>query len=189
MLLTACGGGGGGGGGDSNSEAAVDLSTPQGYFTARVSENIIQNKCITCHVSNGLADSTPLIYTSKNSPTHTEANFNTLQNYIQNKPSRAATMLQKVSGEISHGAGTIQIAKNSTDYGYLKTFLEMVGGSTSVSAGTGDDSTVDGSQDNSGDQIQITDLVAHFASDISPDIIQGKCIVCHVIGRQIPGNG
>ncbi len=96
----------GGGGSDSNSEAAVDTSTPQGYFAARVSENIIQNKCITCHVSGGLAESTPLIYTPKSNPVHAEANFNTLQNYIQNEPSRAASMLQKVSGEIDHGGGT-----------------------------------------------------------------------------------
>ncbi|MGA1713143.1 MAG: hypothetical protein ACO4CS_17810, partial [bacterium] len=106
MFLSACGGGGGGGGGsDSNSEAAVDLSTPQGYFAARVSENIIQNKCITCHVSGGLAESTPLIYTPKSNPVHAEANFNTLQDYIQNEPSRAASMLQKVSGEIAHMGG------------------------------------------------------------------------------------
>ncbi|MFZ8921290.1 MAG: hypothetical protein ACO20P_17750, partial [bacterium] len=109
MFLSACGGGGGGGGGsDSNSEAAVDTSTPQGYFAARVSENIIQNKCITCHVSGGLAEQTPLIYIPKSNSVHAEANFNTLQNFIQNEPSRAASMLQKVSGEISHGAGTIQ---------------------------------------------------------------------------------
>ena len=38
MFLNACGGGGGGGGSDSDSSStAADLSTPQGYFTARVS--------------------------------------------------------------------------------------------------------------------------------------------------------
>ena len=182
MLLTACGGGGGGGGSDSDSSStAADLSTPQGYFTARVSENIIQNKCITCHVSNGLAESTPLIYTSKNSPTHAEANFNTLQNYIQNEPSRAASMMQKVSGELAHDGG-IQLAKNSSEYGYLKAFLEMVGGNTNISSKPVDDSSSGDDQANSGDQNQIADPVAYFASDISPDIIQGKCIDCHVSG-------
>jgi mono/diheme cytochrome c family protein len=58
----------------------------------------------------------------------------------------------------------------------------MVGGNTSVSVGPVDDSTADGNQDNSGEQTQITDPVAYFASDISPDIIQGKCIACHVNG-------
>ncbi|MGA1154152.1 MAG: hypothetical protein ACO3YP_15220, partial [bacterium] len=182
MFLSACGGGGGGGGSDSNSEAAVDTSTPQGYFAARVSENIIQNKCIICHVSGGLAEQTPLIYIPKSNSVHAEANFNTLQNYIQNEPSRAASMLQKVSGEISHGAGTIQLTKNSIEYGYLKSFLEMVGGNTNISSKPVDDSSSGDDQANSGDQNQITDPVAYFASDISPEIIQGKCIVCHVNG-------
>ena len=119
----------GGSGGDTNDSAETipsnGLSTPQGYFTARVSENIIQNKCITCHVSGGLAQSTPLIYTPTSNPVHAETNFSTLQNYIQNEPSRATTMLQKVSGELAH-AGGIQLIKNSTEYGYLKSFLEML---------------------------------------------------------------
>ena len=38
MFLTACGGGGGGGNDSGSASATVDLSTPQGYFTARVSE-------------------------------------------------------------------------------------------------------------------------------------------------------
>ena len=121
----------GGSGGDTNDSAETipsnGLSTPQEYFTARVSENIIQNKCITCHVSGGLAQSTPLIYTPTSNPVHAETNFSTLQNYIQNEPSRATTMLQKVSGELTH-AGGIQLIKNSIEYGYLKSFLEMLVG-------------------------------------------------------------
>ena len=94
MFLSACGGGGGG---SSDSGAGEDLSTPQGYFTARVSNNIIQKKCIACHISGEQAESTLLVYTPSSNSVHAEANFNTLHNYIQNEPSRAASMLQKVS--------------------------------------------------------------------------------------------
>ena len=60
-------------------------------------------------------------------------------------------MLQKVSGELAHDGG-IQLSKNSSEYGYLKAFLEMVGGNTNISSDPVDDSSSGDDQANSGDQ-------------------------------------
>jgi len=110
-------------------------STAQEYFSERISGSIIQGKCIACHVTGGVASSTPLAYTPLGTPGYAEANYNVLKNYIQNDPSRATTMLQKVLG-ISHGGGLI-LASSSTEYGYLKTFLEMIGGDTGLETARG----------------------------------------------------
>ena len=181
MFLGACGGG------SSDSGAGEDLSTPQGYFTARVSNNIIQKKCIACHISGEQAESTLLVYTPSSSAVHAEANFNLLQNYIQNDPTRAAKMLQKVSGEMAHTGG-VQITKNSTEYNYLKTFLELIGGDTTSTTENTGDTGVGEVQDNSSNQDKISDPKAYFSKYVSPNVIQEDCIGCHMNGLVAGGS-
>jgi hypothetical protein len=96
-------------------------------------------------------------------------------------------MLQKASGELVHTGG-IQLTKNSTEHGYLKSFLEMVGGVTTISTENAGDSGVEDSQDKTSTQDKISDSKAYFVKYISPNVIQGNCIDCHMNGLVAGGS-
>jgi hypothetical protein len=94
VTLTACGGGGGGG--SSSDPAAVSTPSadqdPKGEIVeptptveapateddsfARVNTDVIQAKCMSCHIDGSLAQNTPLVYVSSSTSTHEVVNFN-----------------------------------------------------------------------------------------------------------------
>ena len=171
MFLSACGGGGGSDGASGYQEA----TTSEVFFEARISSSIIQAKCIACHIEDGQAKDTSLLYTPSSNPIHVSENFNVLNKYLARDTERAALMLEKVQG-INHTGGQ-QLDPNSSDFKNLKTFLEMIGGDLSPAENEGEDQA--NSDIYSGDPIVISDAIQYFRTDISPEIIQGNCVSCH----------
>ncbi|MEL0157812.1 MAG: hypothetical protein VXA48_02665, partial [Deltaproteobacteria bacterium] len=86
IFLSACGGGGGGGGGSSagnNPEASpseeITVGEPLDFFKANISPDIIQSKCVVCHVDGySGTDGTNLKYVSSSVDGHEETNYQTL---------------------------------------------------------------------------------------------------------------
>ncbi len=92
--LAACGGGGGGGGGSSSTPSTVSTTSadqdPKGEIVeptptveapaatdasfARVNTEVLQAKCMMCHMDGGFAQNTPLIYSNPSSSIHEIAN-------------------------------------------------------------------------------------------------------------------
>jgi len=101
-------------------------ATDQAYnlFVSKISPNIIQTRCILCHVAGGLAQTVGAYHIflqplASNLP----ANFKTMQGLVS---ARGVTyIMTKVAGGNSHGGG-VQLTANSADYNDLQTFLNLV---------------------------------------------------------------
>jgi len=104
------GGGGGGGGGSSSAPSTVSTPAPTPLSThstdqdhkgeiveptptveapaatdasfARVNTEVLQAKCMMCHMDGGFAQNTPLTYANPSSSTHELANYNVVMNYF-----------------------------------------------------------------------------------------------------------
>ena len=74
------------------------------WFVEQVSEPVIQANCIVCHVSGGVAGSTPLTYANSSVADYQLINYNTLMDYIENAPGGSSLILSKPQGT-AHGGG------------------------------------------------------------------------------------
>ncbi|MGA0860519.1 MAG: hypothetical protein ACO3R2_13215, partial [bacterium] len=132
MFLSACGGGGGGGGGSSaeNNPAAssseeITVGDPLVFFKAKISTDIIQSKCIACHVDgNSSTDGTNLKYVPSSLSGHEGTNYQTLLSYLQSDAGNSEKMLSRVTGN-GHGGGK-QLDSGSPDYKNLEAFILAV---------------------------------------------------------------
>lgn len=80
-------------------------------FTNTVSTPIIQQSCIACHSSAGIASATSgtpsrLQYVSSAQPNSLTTNYNTLVNFIKNVPGGASLILSKPQGQ-NHVGGAV----------------------------------------------------------------------------------
>ncbi|MEL0046737.1 MAG: hypothetical protein VW995_18385, partial [Deltaproteobacteria bacterium] len=130
ITLTACGGGGGGGGGSSSAPstdstpALAPVSTPsadqdpKGEIVeptptsvdasfARVNTEVLQAKCMMCHMDGGLAGGTSLTYANPSSSTHEVINYNVVMNYFDAADGNKEKYLQKAQGGAAHGGGAV----------------------------------------------------------------------------------
>ncbi len=94
-------------------------------YTANISTQIIQAKCIVCHVSGGVAAATPLLYVNSATPDFMNTNYNTLVNYITTVPNGASLLIAKPQGQQSHTGG-IQLTAGSQDLQNLQDFVNAV---------------------------------------------------------------
>jgi len=141
VTLTACGGGGGGGGGGSSSDPAA-VSTPsadqdpEGIIEepapattdasfARVNTDVIQAKCMSCHIDGSLAQNTPLVYVSSSTSTHEVVNFNVVMNYFEAADGNKEKYLQKAQGGAAHGGGAV-INPSSAEYKLLNDWINSL---------------------------------------------------------------
>jgi len=90
-------------------------------FTDNVHTQIIQNNCIACHVSGGVAGGTSLAYATSSMQTALESNYNLLVSYING--GGGTVLLSKPQG-IGHGGGAR--LQPGTDLDNLSAFIEAV---------------------------------------------------------------
>lgn len=117
----------------------------QTFFNENISD-IIDTKCITCHVSGGVADTSGLIYNASSVANYQSLNRNILEDYVA--ANGADAVLQRSLGLLNHTGGA-QLTEGSTDYNNLQTFLgyfdsSVSGGSSNTApvANAGTDQTV-----------------------------------------------
>lgn len=116
-----------------NSEAgSVNALT---FFESNVSPQIVDSRCVACHVDGGIANSTSLVF-ERSSDSSTANNFEVFDSFRNSRSDALDYILSKASGSVAHGGGT-QLAVGSTDYNNLQNFLTALisGSGTTVSSG------------------------------------------------------
>lgn len=120
----------------SKSSAGVSVDALS-FFESSVSPQIVDSRCVFCHVSGGIAENTALVF--ERSGTNSIANnFEIFDNFRKSRSDALEYILSKVSGSVSHGGGT-QLAVGSTDYNNLQNFVSALisgTGTTDSSGGT-----------------------------------------------------
>ena len=109
---------------DSNSSGVKNALS---LYEKDIEKNVVQTKCIACHVTGGLARDTFLIFSRENELS-IENNFNTFKNLIAEKNDFGKYILSKVNGGASHQGG-VQISKGSDEYVHFSAFIDALASS------------------------------------------------------------
>ena len=84
------------------------------YFSQHISQQVVQSKCISCHVEAGMSRHTRIVLAPASSPNHETKNFEVFRSFIVNVENGADTILNKIRG-VAHGGG-IQVFAGSADF-------------------------------------------------------------------------
>lgn len=95
-------------------------------FGSSVSQNIVQARCILCHVEGGIASNSKLQF-QRSSSSSLSNNFAVFESFLSREGFDAAYVLSKVSGGDAHGGG-VQLPAGGTDYTVLNNFLSALTG-------------------------------------------------------------
>jgi len=101
------------------------------FFSGNIETPIIQQKCIACHVSGGLARNSALHFIRTNDLS-AENNLETIKNYLATNTNGSWKMLDKASGGSDHPGG-VQLLSESEDYKTFSNLLGEIAESTKVS--------------------------------------------------------
>ncbi len=96
------------------------------YFVAEVSDDVLQQICIACHVDGGAATHTRLVYAPSTNPDYHALNFTLWENLAAEEADITEYALNKVQG-LDHGGG-VQAPIGSDAYLALAGFLELLSG-------------------------------------------------------------
>ena len=102
--------------------------TAEEVFSNRISGQIIQEKCVKCHVAGGLSGNTRLVFVrSSDTLDHEALNLRALQELLDDLQDEGggAYVLNKVQG-VSHGGG-VQVPVGSADFANMQRFLGLLG--------------------------------------------------------------
>ena len=97
------------------------LDGPSALFAQRISEAVVQSKCIACHVEGGVSGHTRLVFAPSTTADHEALNLQAFERFLSEAESGASLILNKVQG-VSHGGGE-QVPADSEDYAELENFL------------------------------------------------------------------
>ncbi|KMT65601.1 DUF1588 domain-containing protein [Catenovulum maritimum] len=226
FILIACGGGGSDGVtqglapivdvvDDSNPDINLPDSnqaqtTPEqnlAFYSAKIAKPVVDNLCISCHVTDGLASATRLVFqptlaSRGNQSTTDVSNKLVFQNFISSVENGDFILIEKASGKKNHGGGTV-LEPNTQLLNEFSTFINLVKkecvtncAEDSSNSGTQTESESESETDNqteneanngnqtetgSGEGNTETDLDASdfFSLNISQQIIISNCVNCH----------
>ena len=105
-----------------------DGETAETVFRQRISEPVVQSKCVRCHVSGGISGHTRLVFASASRGDHLSFNYRAFEDLLAVATDGDALILDKIKGARAHGGG-LQIAAGSAQYADMQRFLELLGGS------------------------------------------------------------
>jgi len=112
--------------------AATD---PYAYYDENISAQIVQNKCIVCHTSNGVAAASRLHFVNSSTPNYSQINAQAIENFLATSGVGSDYLLSKTQGSLAHGGGQ-QLVFGSEDYNNLAEFLGLLTGQGTGEAGT-----------------------------------------------------
>ena len=104
------------------------------FYQDRLSMQVVQSRCINCHIAGGVAEGTRLVFAAAQVQNHAEMNHGVFRAFVANAD-RASLVLTKVRGEADHGGG-LQLADDSPEYASLRTYLDRLVGRTPAAAAT-----------------------------------------------------
>lgn len=124
---------------DGTGEPAAPDESAATLFADRISQQIVQARCIRCHVDGGESGNTRLVFVSSIDQDHEAVNLGVLRAFVlpADGEDNAMLVLDKISAAVSHGGG-VQVDAGSEDYRNMETFLaRMVAEGVEVPAESG----------------------------------------------------
>ena len=109
---------------DSGSTEEPSLPSPNAaadYYASNVQTQVVEAICLGCHVTNGFASSSDLIF----SPGAENQNLEAIRSYLQLRNDDGETLLTKVTGGLSHGGGA-QLSVESDGYEALAELVSLL---------------------------------------------------------------
>ena len=111
-------------------ETIEEVQDSFAYYEENISATV-QQKCIVCHVANGVAGLTPLLYVPTSESGYLETNYGVLESYVSETENGGQLLLDKARG-IGHGGGA-QMSTGDQEFENLSTFVDLLGSETQVS--------------------------------------------------------
>ena len=105
----------------------------QQAFLDTISTQVVQAKCINCHVASGAADQSRLILAPDSQNNHTSANHQTFVDFLALPDVSSEYILSKVVGGSAHG-GAQQLVSGSTDFLAMEAYLALIAGESVMPA-------------------------------------------------------
>ena len=107
--------------------AQGDKSAEEVYHD-RISEPIVQSRCINCHVQGGVSGHTRLVLARATDANHQALNLQTFRSLLDvvADDGGANYVLNKIQG-VAHGGG-VQVPAGSSDFTNMEWFLRLLGG-------------------------------------------------------------
>ncbi len=106
--------------------------TAEDYFAEHIESQIVQTRCIACHVQGGLARESALNFQRSHIASALN-NFETIEALAVDETAGADYILTKISGGLSHGGGA-QLPIGSDLYNIFAEFLTLVTNSSSANS-------------------------------------------------------
>ena len=104
---------------------AVSAESAADVFAERISEPIVQDKCIACHVEGGVSGNTRLVFVRDTEPDHEARNLQTFKTFLDEVDDGARFILNKIQG-VAHGGG-VQVAAGTSEFADMERFLGLLG--------------------------------------------------------------
>lgn len=109
-------------------DVALNTSTEESaaaFFTQNIYAQIVQSRCINCHVDEGRAAQTRLVFVNTGTPDDDEAaNLQVFRDFLGTVVDGKQRILDKIQG-IAHGGGT-QFLSNTQEFKDMSTFLGLL---------------------------------------------------------------
>ena len=100
-------------------------------FGEYISGQVVQSKCINCHVEGGLSGHTRLVLSPSDVEGHEALNLAVFQNLVSTIEDGADLILNKIQG-VGHGGG-VQVPAGSADFANMERLLRLLGGGSATS--------------------------------------------------------
>ena len=110
-------------------DAAPASESPASLFSNYISQQVVQARCINCHVEGGVSGHTRLVLTPSSTEGHESLNLAVLENLVASVEGAADLILNKIQG-VGHGGG-IQVPAGSADFANMERFLRLLSGESS----------------------------------------------------------
>ena len=99
--------------------------TAGGVFRQLISGPVVQSKCVTCHVEDGEAWNTRLVFVDAADPDHEASNLRMFQDFVVDVEDAAEYLLGKMRG-VNHEGGSL-VAAGTVEYADMERFLGLLG--------------------------------------------------------------
>ena len=117
-------------------DVAPDDEPLESLFSEYISQQIVQTKCVICHVEGGVSGVgiSRLQFSRSTVEDHVELNRAVFENFVATVEEPVDLILNKVQG-VAHGGG-MQLAAGTADYANLERFLRQLADESSTGSST-----------------------------------------------------
>ena len=123
-------------------DSAPASESPASLFADYISQQVVQARCINCHVEGGVSGHTRLVLTPSSAEGHESLNLAVFENLVATVEDGADLVLNKIQG-VGHGGG-IQVPAGSADFANMERFLRLLGGDGGTTGGLSPETLFDG---------------------------------------------